>query len=174
MWLVRKWARVVLIAAAFVAPLSPGLTPTASALEVQEPIPGDYIWKPAPTPRGGVSWTLLESTTEITRTSQGVIYSSPEFPTKVKALAGKRVTVAGYMMPLEEGIKQRHFVLLAYPPGCPFHLHALPNQFIEVFAEQAVSFKSTDATIVSGVLELTGYDESGIFYRLRNARAERS
>jgi hypothetical protein len=92
------------------------------------------------------------------------------FPANVRALAGRRIVVAGYMMPLENGPTQRHFVLMAYPPGCPFHFHALPNQFIEVYADTPVRMNPTDPTAVSGVLELTGEDESGIFYRMRQAR----
>jgi len=141
-------------------------------LEVQQAPPAiEDIWRPAPTPRGGVSWALLESTEETTRTVDGVIYSRPVFPANVRALAGRRIIVAGYMMPLENGATQRHFVLMAYPPGCPFHFHAMPNQFIEVYADTPVRLNEADATVISGVLELTGEDESGVFFRLRNARA---
>lgn len=150
------------------APDMAGATPI---LEVQQQAPVEDIWQPAPTPRGGTSWSLLESTQETTRTVDGVIYSRPVFPANVRALAGRRIIVAGYMMPLENGATQRHFVLLAYPPGCPFHFHALPNQFIEVYADAAVRVNETDAITISGVLELTGEDESGVFFRLRQARA---
>lgn len=57
-----------------------------------------------------------------------------------------------------------------YPPGCPFHFHAAPNQFIEVYADTAFPTSETRVFTVNGVLELTGYDESGIFYRIRQAR----
>ncbi len=129
------------------------------------------IWKPAATPKGGVSWKTLEATGETTRKdSQGYILSKPKFTPAVKRLEGKRIKVAGWMMPLTNGAKQKHFVLLGYPPGCPFHFHAAPNQFIEVYADTAFTTNETKMFVVSGVLELTGYDESGIFYRLRKAR----
>jgi hypothetical protein len=129
------------------------------------------VWKPAATPKGGVSWKVLESTGETTRTdAQGFIVSKPRFTPQVKALAGKRITVAGWMMPLTAGRTQKHFVLLGYPPGCPFHFHAAPNQFIEVYADTAFPTSEARVLTVNGVLELTGYDESGIFYRLRQAR----
>jgi len=128
------------------------------------------IWKPAPTPRGGVSWQLLESTRETTRkAADGYIRSKPVFPEAVKALNGKRVRVAGFMMPLENASRQKHFVLLGYPPGCPFHTHALPNQFIEVRADTPFPVEIEQAIVVEGLLELTGADESGIFYRLKAA-----
>lgn len=129
------------------------------------------IWKPASTPKGGVSWQLLESTKETTRKApDGYIRSKPVFPASVQALDGKRVRVAGFMMPLENASRQKHFVLMAYPPGCPFHTHALPNQFIEVKADQAFAVEIEQAIVVEGVLELTGADESGIFYRMKAAK----
>lgn len=128
------------------------------------------VWKPATTPKGGTSWQLLESTRETTRkAADGYIRSKPVFPAAVQALNGKRIRVAGFMMPLENASKQKHFVLMAYPPGCPFHTHAMPNQFIEVKADQAFPVEIEQAVVVEGVLELTGMDESGIFYRMKAA-----
>lgn len=47
-----------------------------------------------------------------------------KFTPQVKALSGKRITVAGWMMPLTAGRTQKHFVLLGHPPGCPFHANS--------------------------------------------------
>lgn len=151
----------------------------APALHAQAPDPkagppgpqAEDIWKPAATPKGGVSWKVLEATEETTRRDeQGYILSKPLFTPTVKKLSGKRIKVAGWMMPLDNGATQKRFVLLGYPPGCPFHFHAAPNQFIEVLADTPFPTNETKVHVVSGVLELTGYDESGIFYRLRAAR----
>ncbi|MEL6874770.1 MAG: DUF3299 domain-containing protein [Pseudomonadota bacterium] len=128
------------------------------------------IWKPAKTPKGGVSWKTLEATGETTRKDKnGYVVSKPVFTPRVKALAGKRIKVAGWMMPLQNSPKQSNFVLLAYPPGCPFHFHAAPNQFIEIVADIPFPTNEKKVHVVSGVLELTGQDESGIFYRLKAA-----
>jgi hypothetical protein len=129
------------------------------------------VWKPAATPKGGVSWQVLESTKETTRkAADGYIRSKPVFPATVQALNGKKVRVSGFMMPLENASRQKHFVLMAYPPGCPFHTHAMPNQFIEVKADEAFAVDIEQAIVVEGVLELTGMDESGIFYRMKAAK----
>lgn len=152
--------------------------PISLATSAQAQAPGpkagpvvEDIWKPAATPKGGVSWKMLEATGETTRKdSEGYILSKPKFTAAVEALDGKRIKVAGWMMPLANGATQEHFVLLGYPPGCPFHFHAAPNQFIEVYADAAFPTNETKVHVVSGVLELTGYDESGIFYRLKDAR----
>ncbi|MEO0400359.1 MAG: DUF3299 domain-containing protein [Pseudomonadota bacterium] len=127
--------------------------------------PSEAIWTPAPTPEGGVSWETLESTKEIQRISDGIIYSKPVFAASVEALAGTRIKVNGYMLPLQNSAKQTHFVLLAYPPDCPFHLNPAPTQFIEVLTSTPISVNYEVRTI-EGVLELTGQDEGGIFYRM--------
>ncbi|NQX95419.1 MAG: DUF3299 domain-containing protein [Erythrobacter sp.] len=133
--------------------------------------PVEDIWKPATTPKGGVSWKTLEATGETTRRDeQGYVLSKPLFTPAVKKLNGKRIKVAGWMMPLDNGTTQTRFVLLGYPPGCPFHFHAAPNQFIEVLADTPFKTDEVNPHIVSGVLELTGYDESGIFYRLKASK----
>jgi uncharacterized protein len=161
-----------LILSAALAAVTPGaVAQNAKQIGTSRPPAVDDVWKPAATPPGGTSWKLLESTGETTRTdSEGFIVSKPRFTPQVKALEGKRIKVAGWMMPLTAGSKQKRFVLLGYPPGCPFHFHAAPNQFIEVYAETPFPTNETKVFVVSGVLELTGYDESGIFYRLRDAR----
>ncbi|WP_254602175.1 DUF3299 domain-containing protein [Sphingomonas bacterium] len=129
------------------------------------------IWQPAPTPAGGLSWALLESTRVIDRRdAHAMVFSRPGFPATVAALAGRRVIVAGYMMPLDPTAGQKHFVLLGYPPGCPYHLHAMPNQFVEVYAARPIPLDETNRTVIAGTLRLTGQDESGIFYRLDDAR----
>jgi len=141
------------------------------AMQQGGPAPMSDVWQPAPTPKGGVSWKLLESTKETTRKKDdGYIYSRPVFPMAVQALNGKRIKVAGFMMPLENSAKQKRFVLLAYPPGCPFHTHAMPNQFIEVIADTAFPVDLEKATVVEGILQLTGQDESGIFFRMTASR----
>ena len=134
--------------------------------------PVQDVWVPAATPKGGVSWKALEATRVIDRTDPKtkIIYSKPGFPAPIQALNGKTIKVSGYMMPLENSAKQKHFVLLGYPPGCPFHMHAMPNQFIEIKATVPVRVDTDNPTIISGTLQLTGQDEGGIFYRLVNAR----
>lgn len=129
------------------------------------------VWRPAATPKGGVSWAVLESTREIARKGlDGYVRSKPSFPAQVQRLNGKRIKVAGWMDAFEPGRRQTHFLLMAYPPGCPYHFHAAPNQYIEVKASSAFPRSGDRAIVVTGVLELTGHDESGIFYVLKDAR----
>lgn len=129
------------------------------------------VWKPAATPKGGVSWRVLEATGENARKGpDGYIVSTPIFTKQVRALEGRRITVAGWMDAFEPGRTQTHFLLMAYPPGCPFHFHAAPNQYIEVKASKPFPLSDSKVIAVTGTLRLTGQDESGIFYVLENAR----
>lgn len=133
--------------------------------------PSEQVWTPAPTPKGGVSWGVLESTKEIQRTEDGIIYSKPSFSSAVRALSGKRIRVNGYLMPLQNSAMQTHFVLLGYPPDCPFHLNPAPNQFIEVKVDRAVPvYNENQVRTIEGTLVLGGDDESGIFYQIVNGQ----
>lgn len=148
-----------------------GALPAAAAMQPGQKV--SDIWKPAKTPPGGTAWALLESTKLIDRKdAKGTVYTKPAFPPAVAALNGKRVKVSGWMMPLENAAKQKHFVLLGYPPGCPFHFHAMPNQFVEIRTGTAVPANTTDPMTVSGTLQLTGQDERGIFYQINDAQVE--
>jgi len=130
--------------------------------------PSESVWKPAPTPPGGVAWQVLESTKEDPAAAKaGTI--KPVFPADVKALAGKRVKINGYMLPLGKGASQTHFVLLAYPPDCPFHLNPGPQQFIEVKMSSAIPM-NYDVRTIEGTLELAGNDGSGVFYKISNGK----
>lgn len=163
----------ILAKAAFMLPLVLMTSgPAPAAMQEMGRAPAADVWQPARTPPGGTSWRLLETTRLNDRTDKktGMIFTKPTFPPAIQALAGRQIKVAGWMMPLENGARQKHFVLLGYPPGCPFHMHALPNQFIEVYAVVPVRVDEMNPTVISGTIELTGQDESGIFYRLRNAR----
>lgn len=155
----------VLLALAAIALAAP-----AAALTQRPAAPTESVWKPADTPAGGVAWSVLESTKEITRTGKdGYVYSKPVFPPQVQALRGKTVKVSGYMMPLQNGKTQTHFVLLAYPPDCPFHLNPAPMQFIEVKTSKPIAFDYGVKT-VEGTLQLMGEDEGGVFYRIYDGR----
>ena len=158
---------LLLAAALAAAPSSGAMQETG---RVPDPKVKD-IWQPARTPAGGTPWSLLETAKLNDRTDKdGIIYTRPTFPAAIKALDGKRIKVAGWMMPLDSARAQKHWVLLGYPPGCPFHFHALPNQFIEVKSAVPFPVNESKLQVITGTLQLTGQDESGIFYRLVDAR----
>lgn len=145
------------------------LAPPSMAQEQPPLSPSESVWRPAPAPPGGVPWSVLESTKEVARRdSYGSAYSAPEYSPAVQALAGTRIKVSGYMLPLQNSERQSHFILLAYPRDCPFHMNPGPAQFLEVTTKTPVAF-DYEIRNFEGVLELVGEDGSGTFYRLTGA-----
>lgn len=122
----------------------------------------------APTPEGGLSWEVLESSAAIEWQDQATrrSYLKPQFSAEAAALDNKVVTVAGFMMPTDESkAEQSRFILFQYQPDCLFHMAMGPTHFIDVYTNTPV--KVTDAPLVlKGTLRLVRADRGGIFYRL--------
>ena len=154
----------VLVAAALIAAPALAAPGTAPPPELK---PSESVWTPAPTPPGGVPWQVLESAKEAPGNAMAA--PKPVYPKAVTALAGKRIKVNGYMLPLGKGGSQSHFVLLAYPPDCPFHLNPGPQQFIEVKVSSAVPM-NYDVRTIEGTLELAGSNGAGVFYKISDGK----
>lgn len=93
------------------------------------------------------------------------------FPEKVRRLHGQKVRLAGFMTPLENSERQRHFVISSQPPHCFFHFMGGPASVAEIIAPEGIRF-SYDPVILSGTLEIFESSELGILYRLSDARLE--
>ncbi len=146
----------------------------AAAQEVEiysGPPPHDpyEIWQAAPAPEGAVSWQTLMATGEVEEERELGLYIVPDYTPEVLALDGETIQVNGYMMPLEAAERHDYFLLMAYPPDCPFCLTAGPPSLIEVYAAEEVDF-TYDAMLLEGQFELLYEDETGLFYRLNEAR----
>lgn len=128
------------------------------------------IWEPAPAPEGAVSWTVLSGTEEIEETrDDGFLYIVPEYTEDVLALDGQTIQVNGYLLPLTTEERHDYFVLMAYDHSCPVHIGGGPSNIIEVYAEEPVAF-TYDPILIEGRFELLYEDETGLFYRLSDAR----
>ena len=73
-------------------------------------------FKPLPDRNDVVSWKLL-SQVELVKQKDRYV---PKFANDVAALDQKQVKVQGFIMPLQMGDKQSHFVLTAMPQSCAF------------------------------------------------------
>ncbi|WP_310475635.1 DUF3299 domain-containing protein [Sandarakinorhabdus sp.] len=153
---------------AIAATLAALLVAGPAALAQTATKPSESIWKPAPTPPGGVAWAVLEAAKEDPAAAKAGAMK-PLYPATVKSLAGKRVKINGYMLPLGKGANQSHFVLLAYPPDCPFHLNPGPQQFIEVKVASAIPM-NYDVRTIEGTLQLAGGDGAGVFYKISDGK----
>ena len=90
----------------------------------------------------------------------------PEFSKQVLALEQRKVTLTGFMLPLEPGLAQKHFLLTMERPDGDFCGNA--EQFAEVLAKEPVKVPS-DAIVVSGTFSLVQNDSGELLYRLNDA-----
>lgn len=120
-------------------------------------------FKPLEEKEGVVSWRLLASVT--TKPVQNRIV--PTFPDPVLALHNRTVRVQGFMMPLEPGDRQKHFLLSAVPTSCGFCVPAGPEGLIEVRTRTPVKY-GLEPVIVEGRLAVLADDPYGVYYRIVN------
>jgi hypothetical protein len=111
-----------------------------------------------------VSWETL-SKVSITRQKDRYV---PEFSKEIAALDKREVKLKGFMLPLEQGLAQKHFLLSAQPPECGFCMPGSAEQFAEVLAKKPVKYL-TDPITVSGTFALVRDDSGGLLYRLTEA-----
>ncbi|HEX7218610.1 MAG TPA: DUF3299 domain-containing protein [Burkholderiales bacterium] len=121
-------------------------------------------FKPLPERKDVVSWKTF-SQVELVKQKDRYV---PQFAKEISALDQKEVKVQGFMMPLEVGDKQSHFVLSAMPQTCAFCLPGGPESMVEVKSKTPVKY-TFDALVLSGKLTVLKDDPSGIFYRLTDA-----
>ncbi len=94
----------------------------------------------------------------------------PIFPSDIQALNKKTQRVQGFMMPLEPGEKQRHFLLSSVPLTCSFCTPGGPESMVEVKTKTPVKY-SMDAVVVEGQFAVLQDDPYGLYYRMTDAVA---
>lgn len=124
-------------------------------------------FKPLQERDGVVSWRLLSSVTAKVERNRVV----PTFPAAVQELNGKAVKVQGFMLPLEPGERQRHFLLSAVPTTCNFCVPAGPEGLVEVRTREPVRY-TVEAITLSGRFAVLKDDRFGLFYRVADAVPE--
>lgn len=92
----------------------------------------------------------------------------PRFAPAVLALDARVQRVQGFMIPLDVGDKQKHFLLSAVPPHCGFCLPAGPEAIVEVHARDGVGYSITPI-ILAGRFTVLKDDPNGVLYRLVDA-----
>ena len=121
-------------------------------------------FKPLVERKDMVSWKLLAEVELVKQKDRYV----PQFSQGVAALDAKEVKLQGFMMPLEMGDKQTHFVLSALPVTCAFCLPGGPEALVEVKTRQPVKY-SFDPIVVRGRMSVLKDDPTGVFYRITDA-----
>ncbi|UTW54363.1 DUF3299 domain-containing protein [Kordiimonas sp. SCSIO 12610] len=127
------------------------------------------IWLPAPPPPGAIDWNILIDVETREEVVDDFIQAIPTFPAHVKVLDKTTVKLNGYMLPLEAGDKQSHFILQAFPHSCPFHLAGGPGGYVEIMADIPIEF-SYEPVLIEGYFQLLEDFSGGVFYRISAAR----
>lgn len=156
--------------------LSLGLAMAAGA-QAQAPAPAPGIgqgpgvhdprspFKPLQEREGVVAWPLLASVTTKLENKRLV----PSFPSGVQSLDKQKVKIQGFMMPLEPGDKQRHFLLSSVPTSCNFCTPAGPEGLVEVRSKTPIRY-TLEPVLVEGTMAVLANDPYGLFYRVLDAQ----
>ena len=114
--------------------------------------------------QGVVSWKTL-SRVEPLKEGDKVV---PKFSDEILGLDTKVVRVQGFMLPLDMGDQQHHFLLSAVPPHCQFCMPAGPDAIVEVVAKKKIAY-GFEPIIVSGKFAVLKSDPTGLLYRVTDA-----
>ena len=119
---------------------------------------------PLPERRDVVPWSVL--TAVKTRAENNKLL--PNFEKPQLALNQKTQRVQGFMMPLEPGEKQTHFLLSSIPLSCGFCVPGGPESMVEVKTRTPVRY-TLDPVTVEGKFAVLADDPYGLYYRITDA-----
>jgi len=111
-----------------------------------------------------VPWSVL--TAVKTRNEKNRIF--PVFSLSQMALRQKTLRIQGFMMPLDPGEKQTHFLLASVPLTCAFCMPGGPESMVEVKTKTPVKY-SMDPVVVEGRFMVLDDDPHGLYYRITDA-----
>lgn len=94
----------------------------------------------------------------------------PVFNPMIQSLNQKSQRIQGFMMPLDPGEKQKHFLLSSVPLTCAFCVPGGPESMVEVKTRTPVKYVM-EAVVVEGQFAVLRDDPNGLYYRITEAVA---
>jgi hypothetical protein len=119
---------------------------------------------PLPARADVVPWSVL--TDVKTRVEKNKVL--PQFQAAQLGLNQKTQRIQGFMMPLEPGERQTHFLLSSVPLTCGFCVPGGPESMVEVKTRTPVKYK-LDPVTVEGKFAVLNDDPYGLYYRITDA-----
>lgn len=119
---------------------------------------------PLPPRTDVVPWSVLTDIS--TRTVNRRLL--PNFKDAQTALNGQTQRIQGFMVPLEPGERQRHFLLTSVPLTCSFCTPGGPESMVEVRTRTPVRYVM-EPVVVEGRFSVLPDDPFGLYYRLSEA-----
>jgi len=143
---------------------------TPSPEEVVDSIPKYVI-----VPEGGVDWKLFAKTKSlpysfIDEEGKELYGVQPEFSDDLQKLNGQKITMQGYMFPLNAAENQLMFIFGPFPVSCPYRYHVGPALVMEAHGLKEIEFKLEPITLEGRLILVPRDDEHNVFYRLKEAR----
>jgi uncharacterized protein len=152
------------VATAILAAALPAFALDTTVPSAGLPSAADYASQVLPEINGVVSWKTLAQVEPVKQGSKMV----PQFSRDIMGLDKKDIRVQGFIIPLDMGDKQKHFLLSAVPPHCPFCLPAGPDSIVEVMAKKPLAY-GFEAIVVAGRFAVLKDDPAGVLYRMTDA-----
>lgn len=96
-------------------------------------------------------------------------FAKPIFPNKVLALQGKSITLPGYLVPFDNGMKSKEFMLSSLPlNACFFCGVGGPETVVQVLTSEPVRYTEKPVEI-QGILRLNNSNPDKMIYILEQA-----
>ena len=147
------------------SPMGPGGPPPVSGTGPGVHSPNSPF-APLPERNDVLPWSLLTSVK--TKVEKNRVL--PVYPANVQALNQKNQRIQGFMMPLEPGEKQKHFLLSSVPLSCSFCVPGGPESMVEVRTKVAVKY-TLEPVAVEGKFLVLNDDPYGLYYRITDGTA---
>lgn len=101
--------------------------------------------------------------------AQGEAYDKPVFSAAVKAMNGKKVTLPGYIVPFNSGMRSNNFMFSSLPlNACFFCGVGGPETVVEVHTKATITYTEKPVEI-TGILRLNDKDPDKMMYILEQA-----
>lgn len=157
----RLCAVVILLAALSAQAQLSAPVPAGTGPGVHSP---NSPFAPLPARADVVAWPVLTSVK--TRPEKNRLL--PAFTPEQLQLHQKIQRIQGFMMPLDPGEKQTHFLLSSVPLTCSFCTPGGPESMVEVKARTPVK-ATMEPVVVEGRFQVLKDDAYGLYYRMTDA-----
>lgn len=114
-------------------------------------------------------WPKLYNISFVTGKDAEGEFQKPVFTPAVKGLSGKTISIPGYIVPFDNGLKANRFMFSSLPlNACFFCGVGGPETVVEVFSKEIIPY--TDKPVeIRGTLRLNETDPDQMIYQLFNA-----
>ena len=116
------------------------------------------------------AWDTLADAEVMENRDRGLMFA--RFGPTVSKLKDADFEISGFVTPLDPATRTRHFILTRRDSTCPFCPPNAPTEAVEITLDRPMDLVS-GMVRVEGRLQLVTTSDTGLFYRLTDARVTR-